>query len=491
MFKSAQTSTFTFLSAVAMATTGCLSGQPEEISAVQAPVVGVDTFLYLTCNGTSWQPNSTSRLQATSDPAVFTLDVDIRQAFMVTGNDDCQLLETNQVDGWGTLQRRYTTRDATVLTVPPSSRLLQSQTHFGVKYPALGRYTARVNWQQGTLAIQAVAAVPHDLKVLYVGYNPSDGTTTLADRYFGSLYGGLTADQVEDATAAAEIAAFSRLSSGRIRYRVVKKINDRTFDPYTDGSIYTMDSYGPCAAFGPPASCENRKFLFDYPRWIAENKICETADANAVDEIWVQSAPFIQTWENYMIGPTAGFDVNGPAFVIPACKRHYVVHNPTYQAPPSAFLHIVGHRVEATMGFLTANWQSADLNQHWERFAATSRYGSPAGQILPDLPNPYCGNAHFPSNAQSHYDYGNPRQKGSICGDWGNFPNYTNSVDTVTCSNWGCSDNGWGEYWLGAVPTGIGTVGMTSVSARSFAFPRDWWNLLLNADAALQFAAGL
>jgi len=32
---------------------------------------------------------------------------------------------------------------------------------------------------------------------------------------------------------------------------------------------------------------------------------------------------------------------------------------------------------------------------------------------------------------------------------------------------------------------------MTSVSARSFAFPRDWWNLLLNADAALQFAAGL
>jgi hypothetical protein len=129
--------------------------------------------------------------------------------------------------------------------------------------------------------------------------------------------------------------------------------------------------------------------------------------------------------------------------------------------------------------------------QHWERFAATSRYGSPAGQILPDLPNPYCGNAHFPSNAQSHYDYANPRQKGSICSDWGNFPNYTNSVDTVTCSNWGCSDNGWGEYWLGAVPTGIGTVGMTSVNSRSFAFPRDWWNLLLNADAALQFAAGL
>lgn len=471
---------------------GCSAGGDSEgeTGSVAQAVLGVDTYLYLTCNATGWQPGSVTRLQQTSDPTVFTLDVDVRHSYMVSGADDCQLVETNQKDGWGTTQTRYTTRDTTLLSVPASSRLATSSMHFGVKYPALGRYRATVNWQHGTISI-AAAPVPHDLKVLYVGYNPSDGTTTLADRYFSGLYGGLTADQVEDATAAAEIAAFNQLSNGRIRYTVVQKVHDRTFDQYTDGSIYTMDSYAPCAANPAPQYCEDRKHLFDYPAWIAENKLCELADQYGADEIWVQSPPFLQTWENFMIGPTAGFDVNGPAFVIPACKKHYIVHNPTYQAPPSAFLHIVGHRVEATMSFLTSKWQAADTNQHWERFARTSRYASPYGVILPDLPNPYCGNAHFPSNAQSHYDYANPRQKSSICADWGNFPNYTNGSASLTCSAWGCSDNGWGAYWLGSIPTGIGTVSMTSASGHGFAFPRDFWSLLLHPDQVLSFNAPL
>jgi len=421
---------------------------------------------------------------------VFTLDVDVREPYMVSGADDCQLVETNQQDGWGNRQSRYTTRDATLLAVPASSRLAASAAHFGVKYPARGRYRATVNWQQGTLSI-AAAPVPHDLKVLYVGYNPSDGATTLADRYFGGVYGGLSADQVEDATAAAEIAAFNQLSNGRIRYTVVHKVHDRTFDKYTDGSSYTMDSYAPCTASPAPPSCESRKALFDYPAWIAENELCELADRYGVDEIWSQSPPFLQTWENIMIGPTTGFDVNGPAFAIPACKKHYVVHSPTYQAAPSAFLHIVGHRVEVTMGFLTSKWQAADATRHWERFAATSRYASPYGVVLPDLPNPYCGNAHFPSNAQLHYDYGNPRQKGSICADCGNFPSYTNGSASLGCSAWGCSENGWEAYWLGSMPTGVGVVGMTSASGRAFAFPRDFWSLLLYPDRALAFNTAL
>jgi hypothetical protein len=461
-----------------------------QVGSFEQAVVGVDEFLYLTCNATGWQPNSVTRLQGTSDPAVFSVDIDVREPYMVSGNDNCQLLLTNQRDGWGTSQARYTTRDTTLLRVPGASRLQLSSTQFGVKYPALGRYRATINWQQGTLSI-AAAPTPHNLRVLYVGYNPSNAQTTLADRYFGGLYGGLTADQMEQASINEEIAAFNRLSAGRIRYTVVKSIHDRTFDPYPDGFTYTMDSYGPCASGQPPQSCEDRKFSFDYPRWIAENKICELADQNSVDEIWVHSAPFIQTWENYMIGPTPGFDVNGPSFVIPACKKHYVVHNPGYNGPPQAWLHIVGHRVERTMDFLTGKWQSADRDRHWERFAAVSRYKFPAGQILADLPNPYCGNAHFPSNAQQHYDYANPRFKSSNCGDWFRFPDYAGSTASVTCSNWGCSDNGWGEFWLGALPSGVGTVNMTSIGGKSFAFPRDFWNLLLDPGKTLAFEAQL
>ncbi len=477
--------------ALLLSALGCSSapGNDGDLAETQERVVGVNTFLYLTCNATGWQPGSATRLQTTSDPNVFSLDIDVHQSFLLTSNDDCSLVMTNQLDGWGTSQTRYTSSGT--LSVPGTTHFTPSSAHFGVKYPALGRYHAKINWQQGTLNI-AAAPTPHALKVLYVGYNPSDGTTTMADKYFGWLYSGLTADQVEDATANAEIAAFKQLSNGRISYQIAAKIHDRTFDPYTDGSSYTMDSYGGCLANPVDPNCDPRKYLFDYPRWFAENKICEQADQLGVNEIWVQSAPFIMTWENFMVGPTPGFDVNGPSYVIPACKKHYVVHNPTYQAPPGSFLHIVGHRVERTMGFLTANWQPADTNLHWERFAVTSRYNQPYGQILPDLPNPYCGNAHFPSNAQMDYDYANPRAWNSICGDWGNFPNYTNSVVSVTCSNWSCTDNsGWGAYWLGALPTGIGTVAMTSINGKAFAFPRDWWTLLLNPDQVMAFAAQL
>jgi hypothetical protein len=480
------------MAALTLGIFGCSAeggGEPEAATVAEA-VVGVDTYLYLMCNGTAWQPSSISRLQSTSDPTVFTLDVDVREPYMVSGADDCQLVETNQRDGWGTSQSRYTTRDATTLTVPAASRLAASSTHFGVKYPALGRYRATVNWQHGTLAI-AAAPAPHDLKVLYLGYNPSDGSTTLADRYFGGLYGGLSADQAEDVTIAAQIAAFNQLSSGRIRYTVVHKVHDRTFDTYTDGSRYTMDSYAPCAGNPAPKACEDRKKLFDYQAWFAENRLCELADEYDVDEIWTQSPPFLQEWENIMIGPTAGFDVNGAAFAVPACKKHYVVHNPSYAAEPSAFLHIFGHRVEATMKFITSKWQAADTNRHWQRFAATSRYDSPMGVILPDLPNAYCGNAHFSSNAQLHYDYGNPRLKSSICADWGNFPNYSNVSAVLGCSAWGCSDNGWGAYWLGSIPTGIGSVSMTSASGRPFAFPRDFWSLLLYPDRVLSLNAAL
>ena len=143
------------------------------------------------------------------------------------------------------------------------------------------------------------------------------------------------------------------------------------------------------------------------------------------------------------------------------------------------------------MAFLTGKWQAADVQQHWERFAVMSRYAEPYGVINPDLPNPYCGNAHFASNSQMDYDYANPRQKGSICGDWPNFPNYTGTSKTVTCNDWGCTENGWEAYWIGALPHSSGTLSMTSASGKAFAFPKDWWSLLLYPDQALSFNAPL
>jgi hypothetical protein len=50
---------------------------------------------------------------------------------------------------------------------------------------------------------------------------------------------------------------------------------------------------------------------------------------------------------------------------------------------------------------------------------------------------------------------------------------------------------GWGEYWLKAMPRSPGVVGMTSPSGVGFAFPRDFWSMILYPERALAFDAAL
>jgi hypothetical protein len=332
----------------------------------------------------------------------------------------------------------------------------------------------------------------HELRVLYVGYNPSDGASTVVNRYYSGRLDGMTVDQFEQAHIDATIQAFKRASSDKVRYQVVHKIHDRTFDPYSNGDIYTPASFAECTV-KPYGDCPGRREFFQHEQWVAENQLCYLASQHDVDEIWVQAPPFVMLWENFMIGPTPGYDVNGGWYVTPGCAKHYVVHNLNYDAPPMSTVHTFGHRVEATMNFVTGNFRPEDRQLHWERFAATDRYRDPAEVVLPDWPVTYCGNSHFSTNAQWHYNYENTRPWPSNCADWANFPNYVGTVQTVTCNDWNCRDDnmGWGEYWLKSMPRSPGVVGMTTPSGVGFAFPRDFWSMILYPERSLAFDAAL
>jgi hypothetical protein len=183
-----------------------------------------------------------------------------------------------------------------------------------------------------------------------------------------------------------------------------------------------------------------------------------------------------------MIGPTPGFNVNGGSYVTTACDRHYVVMNPTYERLDTV-MHNYGHRLEQTMGYLSERWSAADRKQHWQDFSAIARYqvpGAPYNMVS-------CGNAHFAPNSQSAYDYGNQTQVSTSCPDWGNFPNYSGATTQVSCTDWGCNDNGWNEYWMAAVPRSDGDAQLSDVNAKPFQFPRDWWSLALYPDKAIAF----
>lgn len=135
---------------------GCASSSEptEKLDGAQQALLNSDQFLYFTCNATGWNPVEANRLQSTSDPAVFTLAYSVTQAWQVSSPDQCVFLLTNQRNGYGTAQARYSiARPATPVNVPGGERLVTSGANFAVKYPALGAYRLSVNWNQKTFTV--------------------------------------------------------------------------------------------------------------------------------------------------------------------------------------------------------------------------------------------------------------------------------------------------------------------------------------------------
>ena len=318
-------------------------------------------------------------------------------------------------------------------------------------------------------------------RVIVIGYNPAQNGTTVADTYFKSAMGNKTATQLEDDTFAGVRQAFLTLSNNTIQYTIVKKIQISTFPVYPDGFSYTLDSYKKCV-WGTPgfdaASCETRKWQFNYTKWLSDNGICAQMQANNADEVWMLSPPYIMAYENFMFGPNYGFDVNGPSYTDTTCTKHYIAVNGTYDRS-DLLLHDYGHRVEATMRFIIGGWKDADKTNYWERFAFLSEYsgGLPTTNV--------CGNTHYPFNTTAAYDTGNTATKTNICPDWNNFPNFIGTTKTGNCALWGCTDMGWQMYWFSMLPHNTGSVTMTSRSGRIFQFSRNWWNYILSPDDAI------
>jgi hypothetical protein len=148
--------------------------QATDLAVTQDALLNSNEFVYLTCNATGWNPIETNRLKSTADPAVFTLSYQVTQPWQVSSPDHCTFLSTNQLNGYGTLQKRYTgSHPSSPLIVPGSDSLVVSSGNFPVKYPATGTYLLSVNWNAKTFSIsrsltaeQRLAACTRDPRVV-------------------------------------------------------------------------------------------------------------------------------------------------------------------------------------------------------------------------------------------------------------------------------------------------------------------------------------
>lgn len=332
-------------------------------------------------------------------------------------------------------------------------------------------------------------------RVLFVQLNPSDGSRDLFTTYYSWQWSGHSFADVVDTTLQNTINVMKELSGGMINYRVVGRLQINNFPRFTDGFQFTIDNYKPCTNGGMlpnGKSCGDEKWLFDNVDFVRSNNICQVAGSLNADEIWLVNPPFIQQWESWMIGPsgTDGFSPNGEYYPIEGCQKHYIVQG---MGPSliSVFLHMYGHRVEATMAYLTGFWDQSERQKYWENFANVSRYVMPYNQPGPQYQGPGCGNAHFPLNGIQHYDYWNQTYRDFNCPDWKNFPNFKGEVEHINCTAWGCNDDnltsGWGKHWLGSLPRGDGEAQIRLANGKMVNFKRNWWYYLLYPENAIQF----
>ncbi len=177
---------------------GCSSeGTPAaRLSVMQDALLNGNEFLYLTCNATDWNPIEANRLKSTGNPNVFTLSYPVTRPWLVTSPDHCSFLLTNQLNGYGTSQTRYTgSHPASPLRVPGSDSLLLSTANFLVEYPATGTYNLTVNWNTKTFTIsssltpeQRLDACAQDPRV--VAGLVSAEVCAGADIFFRETFGG-------------------------------------------------------------------------------------------------------------------------------------------------------------------------------------------------------------------------------------------------------------------------------------------------------------
>lgn len=133
------------------------SGPAEEVASSEEAISYAGTFFYFQCNSTAWNTSSATLMTATSTPGVFTLTYNVS----ITYNDNCDLMQTPVLDGYGSFQNYFGfTKTQTLITVPSTTTLTAlpqsgADNHFNVKYPGTGTFTATFN--ANTLALTIAA----------------------------------------------------------------------------------------------------------------------------------------------------------------------------------------------------------------------------------------------------------------------------------------------------------------------------------------------
>src|SRR5215213_4188263 len=302
-------------------------------------------------------------------------------------------------------------------------------------------------------------------KVLLLVYNP-----TLSNGQDLNTYMGWPAHMM---LVQGVIDSFLGASHGQLQYTVVEtQVVANEWPVKADGFRYTESTYlavmqNSALAHSPDEVDYNA--IIDNPQF----DICGKLNRGEIDELWMYGAPYFGFYESRLVGPGAYSYNSPPMNGTHNCNKLLPIMGLSYERGVAEAVHSFGHRAEASMTKVYGSWQQNRTSHNWDRFGLSQVQS-------PNYSYSGCGTIHYPPNALSAYDYGNPGSASTDCEDFRNYPALSDPLSVsqpITCTGWNCNQLDFMVYWFGHLPATTG-CGPDAVE-------NNWWNYFVDPSLAL------
>lgn len=222
--------------------------------------------------------------------------------------------------------------------------------------------------------------------------------------------------------------------------------------------------------------------LTDYRRILERVDIRKWVEERGVKEVWLWAyhGGKVDLWESNMASPFGDIsNSDRDPSDLPVLERTYTVYHYNYQRGASEAVENHMHQIEAVLNAIDG--RDTTPPSQWRQLLFWGRFvGSDESHKIIE---PRCGWAHYPPNAQSDYDWANPRTVMSDIEDW--RPDGSGKRQPVNRSKWQGDSLKWFVYWMQNLP-GRGH-GLTDGGRRL----TNWWLFLGDYDFARREKIGL
>ncbi len=303
-----------------------------------------------------------------------------------------------------------------------------------------------------------------DVTVESVPEATTNTLNVLVIRYFPLVSGATSSDPnaLIDITKTGDWAP--TLSVGRAH---MQNIEDSLVELKTDGSRYHGFNDSSISPYITYNIIERKEHFTDYPlvtsmlptrrinepQMLLNDNICHYVDDHGVKEVWLwANLPGMTGHSESRMAPASGSGsevANGGGLTLPVCGHTYILYN----FNPGRGL---GEAMESTQHQIEVEWNYFGTISGGGNLFQMFLTGSLMSHFVKDTYNlNSCGWAHAgPNNddpfGTENYVWNKTTEVSNQCEDW--HPDGSGEKTIISCSKWGCTQNGFQRWWMQNVP---------------------------------------